>query len=45
MKFSIMTSPRHMTSSDVTYLFTDPDEIRPAYVKLNSKHILFIEIF
>ena len=31
-------------SRDVTYLFTDPDEICTAYVKLNSKHILF-EIF
>ena len=27
-------------SRDVTYLFTDPDEICTAYVKLNSKHIL-----
>ena len=45
MKFSIITSPRHVTSSDVTYLFTDPDEIRTAYVKLNSKHILFVRIF
>ena len=32
-------------SSDVTYLFTDPDEICTAYVKLNSKHILFVMIF
>ena len=30
---------------DVTYLFTDPDEICTAYVKLNSKHILFVRIF
>ena len=29
-------------SRDVTYLFTDPDEICIAYVKLNSKHILFL---
>ena len=32
-------------SRDVTYLFTDPDEICTAYVKLNSKHILFVKIF
>ena len=32
-------------SRDVTYLFTDPDEICTAYVKLNSKHILFVRIF
>ena len=32
-------------SRDVTYLFTDPDEICTAYVKLNSKHILFMRIF
>ena len=32
-------------SRDVTYLFTDPDEISTAYVKLNSKHILFMRIF
>ena len=31
-------------SSDVTYLFTDPDEICMAYVKLKSKHILFVKI-
>ena len=30
---------------DVTYLFTDPNEICTAYVKLNSKHILFVRIF
>ena len=30
---------------DFTYLFTDPDEICTAYVKLNSKHILFVRIF
>ena len=28
-----------------TYLFTDPDEIYTAYVKSNSKHILFMRIF
>ena len=32
-------------SRDVTYLFTDPDEICTAYVKLNSNHILFMRIF
>ena len=32
-------------SRDVTYLFIDPDEICTAYVKLNSKHILFVRIF
>ena len=32
-------------SRDVTYLFTDPDEICTAYVNLNSKHILFVRIF
>ena len=32
-------------SRDVTYLFTDPDKICTAYVKLNSKHVLFIRIF
>ena len=32
-------------SRDVTYSFTDPDEICTAYVKLNSKHILFMIIF
>ena len=32
-------------SRDVTYLFTDPDEICTAYVKSNSKHILFMRIF
>ena len=32
-------------SCGVTYLFTDPDEICTAYVKLNSKHILFVGIF
>ena len=32
-------------SRDVTYLFTDPDEICTTYVKLHSKHILFIRIF
>ena len=32
-------------SRDVTYLFTDPDKICTAYVKLNSKHILFLRIF
>ena len=32
-------------SRAVTYLFTDPDEICTAYVKLNSKHILFVRIF
>ena len=32
-------------SRDVTYLLTDPDEIRTAYVKLNSKHISFMRIF
>ena len=31
-------------SHDVTYLFTDPDEICTAYVKLNYKHILFMRI-
>ena len=42
MKFSIMTSPRQVTSQ---ILFTDPDEICTAYVKLHSKHILFMRIF
>ena len=32
-------------SRDVTYLFTDPDKICTAYVKLNSNHILFCENF
>ena len=32
-------------SRDVTYLFTDPDKICTAYVKLNSKHIMFMKIF
>ena len=32
-------------SRDVTYLFTDLDEISKAYVKLNSKHILYYENF
>ena len=32
-------------SRDVTYLFTDRNEICTAYVKLNSKHILFVRIF
>ena len=32
-------------SRDVTYLFTDPDKICTAYVKLNSKHILFMRSF
>ena len=32
-------------SRDVTYLFTDPDKIRTAYVKLNSNHILLLRIF
>ena len=30
--------------NDVRYLFPDPDEICTAYVKLNSKHILFMRI-
>ena len=33
------------TSCDVMYLFSDPDEICTAYVKLNSNHILFLRIF
>ena len=37
-----MTSPWYY---DVTFLFTDPDKICTAYVKLNSKHILFVRIF
>ena len=32
-------------SRDVTYLFTDSDEICTTYVKLNSKHILFLRAF
>ena len=32
-------------SRDVTYLFTDPNKICTAYVKLNSKHILFVREF
>ena len=32
-------------SRDVTYLFTDPDKICTAYVKLNFKYILFVRIF
>ena len=32
-------------SRDVTYLLTDPDEICTAYLKWNSKHILFQRIF
>ena len=32
-------------SRDVTYLFTDPNKICTPYVKLNSKHILFMRIF
>ena len=32
-------------SRDVTYLFTDPGKICTAFVKLNSKHILFMRIF
>ena len=32
-------------SRDITYLFTDPDKICTAYVKLNSKYILFLRIF
>ena len=32
-------------SRDVTYLFTYPDEICTAYIKLNSKQILFTRIF
>ena len=32
-------------SRDVTYLFTDPNKICTAYVKLNSKHILLLRIF
>ena len=35
----------YTASRDVTYLFTDSDEICSAYVKLNSKHILFVRIF
>ena len=32
-------------SCDITYLFTNPDEICTACVKLNSKHILLMRIF
>ena len=32
-------------SRDITYLFTDPDKICTAYVRLNSNHILFMRIF
>ena len=32
-------------SRDVTYLFTNPDEISTAYVKLNSKHNMCVRIF
>ena len=32
-------------SCDFTYLFTDPDKICTAYVKLNSNHTLFLRIF
>ena len=31
--------------NDVTYLFADPNNICTPYVKLNSKHILFMRIF
>ena len=33
------------SSRDVTYLFTDYDEICTPYVKLNSMRILFMKIF
>ena len=42
MKFSIMTSPRYY---DVTHFLTDSNENWTAYVKLNSKIFLFVELF
>ena len=40
------TLDRDVTASrDYTYLFTNPNKICTAYVKLNSKHILFLRIF
>ena len=44
--YNDVTASRDVTTSrDVTYLFTDPDEMCTAYVKLNSKHILFVRMF
>ena len=44
--YNDVTASRVVTMTyDVTYSFTDPDEICTAYVKLNSKHILFVRIF
>ena len=45
MKFSIMTSQHHVTTVTLRICSTDPDEICTAYVKLHSKHILFMGIF
>ena len=42
MKFFILTSPRY---NDVTHFLTDFDENRTAYVKLNFKIFLFVELF
>ena len=42
MKFSIMTSPHYY---DVTHFLTDSNENWTAYVKLNPKIFLFVELF
>ena len=42
MKFSIMTSP---SNYDVTHFLIDFNENCTAYVKLNSKIFLFVELF
>ena len=42
MKFSIMTSPHYY---DVTPFSTDSNENGTAYVKLNSKIFLFVDLF
>ena len=42
MKFSIMTSPHYY---DVAHFLTDSDENCTAYVKLNFKIFLFVELF
>ena len=42
--YNNVTASRVVTMTS-RILFTDPDEICTAYVKLNSKHILFVRIF
>ena len=43
--YNDVTASRDITMTSCSYLFTDPNKICTAYVKLNSKHILFMRIF